>query len=137
LIGILKHKLGDFFRKSSREVPAADLEPEALDREIDYYDEKGMWRTPPRDWETTPASLLQKKEFWEIFTKCLDGLPASQRAAFSLKEIDGMKSEEICKVLEITPTNLWVLLHRSRSGLRECLESTWFTEEEEDTEVSL
>jgi RNA polymerase sigma-70 factor (ECF subfamily) len=47
--------------------------------------------------------------------------------AFTLREIDGLTSTEICEILNVTPNNLWVLLHRSRSKLRELLEANWFS----------
>ena len=54
---------------------------------------------------------------------CLDRVPTNQRMAFNLREIEGMDTEEICKILEVTRTNLGVLLHRVRNRLRECLEA--------------
>jgi RNA polymerase sigma-70 factor (ECF subfamily) len=54
---------------------------------------------------------------------CLDGVPTNQRMAFVLREIEGMDTQEICKILEVTRTNLGVLLHRVRNRLRECLEA--------------
>ena len=52
---------------------------------------------------------------------CLDRVPTNQRMAFVLREIEGMDTEEICKILEVTRTNLGVLLFRVRNRLRECL----------------
>ena len=69
---------------------------------------------------------MENKEFWKAFTGCLDGLSPNFRRAFSLREMDGYSTEEICKILEITSTNLWVILHRARGKLRDCLEATWF-----------
>jgi RNA polymerase sigma-70 factor (ECF subfamily) len=43
-----------------------------------------------------------------------------------MREFDGLPGEEICKVLGITPSNLWVILHRARAKLRRCLEVNWF-----------
>jgi len=126
LIGILKHKVVDHFRKDKREITASDLGHESEESGQEYFDEKGRWKDPPRAWDVTPESLLEDKEFRHAFTNCLDDLSPSFRDAFTMKEIDGMKGEEICKVLGITATNLWVILHRSRTKLRKCLEVTWF-----------
>ncbi len=54
---------------------------------------------------------------------CLDRVPTNQRMAFVLREIEGMDAQEICNILEVTRTNLGVLLHRVRNRLRECLEA--------------
>ncbi|HEX6004795.1 MAG TPA: sigma factor-like helix-turn-helix DNA-binding protein, partial [Burkholderiales bacterium] len=45
---------------------------------------------------------------------------------FAMREVLELTTEEICKALEITPTNCWVLLHRARLSLRNCLELKWF-----------
>ena len=50
--------------------------------------------------------------------------------AFTLREVDGLKSEEICEILSIKVNNLWVMLHRARLHLRNCLEMNWFRHEQ-------
>ncbi|MDQ3755207.1 MAG: hypothetical protein M3371_10805, partial [Acidobacteriota bacterium] len=45
---------------------------------------------------------------------------------FTLREIDGLSSEEICEALNIKASNLWVMLHRARMHLRQCIEAKWF-----------
>ncbi len=66
---------------------------------------------------------LEKEEFWEAFRRCLSGLPPRQADVFTMRELDGLSTEEICKELNVTPSNLWVLLHRARLGLAKCLGS--------------
>jgi RNA polymerase sigma-70 factor (ECF subfamily) len=126
LVGILKHKIADYFRRSGREAVQADSGglPEVEDG--DFFDERGRWKNNPGDWKGSPEDVLEKKEFWEVFHRCLDGLSPNLRQAFTLREIDEMESGEICKVLNISATNLWVILHRARAGLRRCLEFNWF-----------
>jgi RNA polymerase sigma-70 factor (ECF subfamily) len=126
LIGILKHKIADYFRKSSREVTGIESFDDLASDEDEFFDTRGRWRRPPGHWKGSPDDLLQNKEFWEIFHRCLDGLSKGLRQAFALRELDGMETGDICKVLGITPTNLWVALHRARGGLRNCLERNWF-----------
>ncbi len=87
-----------------------------------------LWYLKWKEWRNVPSNLMENKEFWDIFTSCLDGLPENHRRAFSLREIDGVKGDEICKILDITSTNLWVVLHRARSKLRDCLNAKWFGE---------
>jgi RNA polymerase sigma-70 factor (ECF subfamily) len=126
LVGILKHKILDYFRKSAREVPSTDLGALEDVPEEQTFNRWGQWRRGPGKWPEDPGNLLENKEFWRAFTRCLDGLPNASRRAFSLREIDGMKTDEICKILDITSTNLWVILHRARGRLRDCLDNTWF-----------
>lgn len=126
LVGILKHKVVDYFRTSSREkivIESQDL-PDSDD--VDLFDEKGHFRNVPEEWKGSPEDLLENREFWEIFHHCLDGLSPAIRQAFTLREIDELESDQICKDLNISPTNLWVMLHRARTGLRRCLEIKWF-----------
>lgn len=131
LIGILKHKIIDHIRKSSRERSVEDIE--ALTNEADkLFDESGRWKPElaPSDWNLDAKSLLEQKEFWEVLKSCLSALSGRAADAFTLREIEELKSEEVCKVLNITPTNLWVLLHRARLQLRRCLEVKWFNKQE-------
>ena len=126
LIGILKHKIADHFRDSSREVSRIDSSDLPAGEDGDFFDEKGRWRVMPERWKGSPEEILENKEFWEVFQNCLDGLSSNIRQAFTLRELDEVESGEICKVLGITTTNLWVMLHRARNGLRRCLELNWF-----------
>ena len=126
LIGILKHKIIDYFRKTSKEIASTDLA--LLDEESgsEAANRLADARTERRQWRETPDNLLENKELWMAFTACLDGLSPTFRRAFTLREMDGFSTAEICKILDITSTNLWVILHRARGKLRDCLEATWF-----------
>ena len=125
LVGILKHKIADHFRRQSREAPLGDGDlRDPLDSSP--FDGSGHWTSGPTDWGGNPADLYREKKFLEQFTKCLSGLPANHANAFTLREIEGADTGEICKVLNVTETNLWVILHRARMQLRRCLEARWF-----------
>jgi len=125
LIGILKHKIIDHFRKSKREIPSGDLQ-DLISEKKNPFDEKGHWQDPPLQWPETPEKTLERKEFWQVMTNCLNKLSSVMRRVFSLRELDGMESKEICNILDISPTNLYVLMHRSRHQLRRCIEEHWF-----------
>jgi len=118
LTGILKHKIIDYYRRTKIEVPASDVGPQGTD--LDHVESLAP------AWKESPSTLVENREFWGVLTSCLDGLPEAHRLAFSMREFDGLSSEEIRKVLEVTPTNLWVMLHRARTKLRRCLETNWF-----------
>ena len=68
---------------------------------------------------------LEQQEFREHFDSCLAGLPSKQASVFVLKEVEQKNSEDICKELGISSTNLWVLMHRARLRLAECIRNRW------------
>lgn len=125
LIGILRHKVLDHLRKQGREQPASDAEDAVV---AELFDDRGMWRKRPGPgaWRVDTDSLIEREEFWQAFERCVDRLPDRQAKAFALKEVDDTDAEQVCKVLGISSTNLWVTLHRARTRLRDCLEKTWF-----------
>ncbi len=130
LFGILRNKLADYYRLQSREVALADLEGPFPEEEGAFCARgigKDGWvaRMAPKAWET-PDETLVSKEFQEVLQRCLAGLPNKLAQVFSLREIEAVPSEEICKDLGLSPNNLWVMLHRARLGLRRCLEVHWF-----------
>lgn len=125
LVGILKHKIIDHFRRQSREAPLGEKD---LREHPDpsSFDGSGHWTSGPADWGGNPADLYREKKFLDQLTKCLSGLSPNLANAFTLREIEGADTGEICKVLNVTETNLWVILHRARMLLRRCLEANWF-----------
>ena len=125
LVGILKHKIADHFRRQSRE--GSFREDDAQDPAGEgVFDPSGHWATGPAEWGGNPADLLRQKEFLDQLAECLSDLSPNHANAFTLREIEGLGTGEICKVLNVTETNLWVILHRARMLLRRCLEARWF-----------
>ena len=126
LIGILKHKILDAMRKRLREQSRAIVEecsePGAVG---DSFALDGHWRQIPSDWGD-PEKSLEDKKFWEACESCLDSMPARAARVFVMREMMELSSDEICREMAITPSNLWVMLHRARLSLRECLEARWF-----------
>lgn len=131
LVGILKHKIVDLIRKRTRERPSHDGDAsETLDTlEQDLFDKSGHWKHGPANWLVDPDAVNQRSEFRGVFSSCLDDLPPRLANAFALRELDSATSAEICKALDITETNLWVMLHRARLKLRGCLEINWLHDE--------
>jgi RNA polymerase sigma-70 factor, ECF subfamily len=131
LVGILKHKIVDHFRRAGREAPIgeeSDIGPEHrefFERNDEWV---GHWNADyaPSDWHATPAELVERSDFWRVFSDCLSPLPKRTASAFTLREVEGLKSEEICTILNISVNNLWIMLHRARLHLRNCLERSWF-----------
>lgn len=129
LFAILKHKALDQVRRRIRERRTFAPEPASDAGVEDRFDEGGEWRVSPLDWGTDPERVLRRNEFWEVFRRCLDGLPPSCREAFSLVELDEATTGEACEVLNVTASNIWVTLYRARTRLRQCLETNWFGRE--------
>ena len=133
LTSILKRKIIDLYRKklSSKEdyetyekLHASGFESPFL-REGDV---EGHWSPDslPKDWHLDDGFSIESKEFQKILENCLSRLPGKWAACFSLKVIEEEITEVVCKELGITPSNLWVILHRARLQLRDCMEKQWF-----------
>ena len=132
LISILKSKIIDILRKRFRDAKVT-REEELADDQLDGFNHDGEWighwapGWRPVEWADDPHSLFEKKEFWEALGTCLAALPPRMGTVFVLYEVDGMPSDDICKELGISASNLWVLLHRARHQLRLCLENRWMS----------
>ena len=126
LIGILKHKIIDLFRKSTRQAGEEfDEDSVCLNMEA-CFDERGNWQIETGNW-SRPERALEQEQFWKALSDCVERLPPRLARLFVLREIDGIESDEIRDVLAIsTANNLWVMLSRMRLQLRLCLDVTWF-----------
>lgn len=126
LTGILKHKIIDLMRKNSREIASDDWDnaTQEQDEIASFFDETDHWAGALQAW-STPDSELQQSQFLAVLQSCLDKLPNKLARLFLLRDVHEEENEKICKELQITPTNAWVMLHRARLGLRQCLELNW------------
>ena len=116
LFGILYRKIAEARRKAGREEAIEEIDAVFEQK----FDASGSWIQPPR-----PAdSELYASEVRREIEGCLDKTPTKQRMAFVLREVEELDTKEICKILDVTRTNLGVLLHRARTRLRECLGTT-------------
>ena len=125
LIGILKHKLIDQIRKNSREMSTTASADDGEDLDDLLFAADGHWRERQHDWGN-PEDALRQLDFMKVLEACVDKLPGQQGRLFMMREWLELESDEICKELAITPTNLWVMLHRARLRLKECLQAGWF-----------
>jgi RNA polymerase sigma-70 factor (ECF subfamily) len=120
LVGILKNKIVDHFRRLGRETSFTDME--FLSDELsEKFVPAGFWNH-----DLEPDEVMHRAEFWQVMRKCLSKLPEKIRAVFTMREMDDVPSKDICAMLSISDSNLWVMLHRARMALRECLEMNWF-----------
>ncbi len=129
LIGILKHKIADHWRRNARETSTLAFDSTAGETsEIDldeFFLEDGHWQSPLSAW-SDPEAAFQQQEFWAVYEFCQNNLPPKQSQVFMLRELVGMEVEEICLETGVSEANYWVIMHRARLRLRECLEIRWF-----------
>lgn len=130
LVGILKNKIYDHYRKASRETTFSDLQfydEEEQERFVSNGLGQGGWihERGPQAWRKAGESL-DHELFWRTYRDCAGKLPEKVAAVFNLREVDGLPGTEVCALLKITESNLWVMLHRARMALRQCLEINWF-----------
>jgi RNA polymerase sigma-70 factor (ECF subfamily) len=126
LVGILKHKVIDLLRQRRREVSLATDDgdgSEELDALVVTAD--GHFMEEPADWGD-PEQELASRQFFAVLEACTEKLPPAMARVFLMREWLELPSDEICKELQLTSTNLYVQLHRARLRLRECLELNWF-----------
>ena len=127
LCGILKHKICDYYRKRGRETAFTDLE--FLSNECpEKFVPEGYWvhMNGPKEWKPEADEVMHRDEFWKTMRDCLGKLPERVATVFMMREMDELESKEICATLLISESNLWVMLHRARMALRECLATNWF-----------
>jgi RNA polymerase sigma-70 factor (ECF subfamily) len=82
----------------------------------------GHWAEAPRHWGPDASARLLARETKGVVAQAVEELPAAQRTVITLRDIQGLDSEEVCAALDITPGNQRVLLHRARSRVRAALE---------------
>ncbi|MGR8930474.1 MAG: sigma-70 family RNA polymerase sigma factor [Gammaproteobacteria bacterium] len=130
LIGILKHKIADHWRRAAREIIQSDAEPDSQNENIeseDFFLSNGHWNHGPSTWHS-PEAAFEQQVFWSIFEACQNNLPPTMGRVFMLRELVGLEAEEICRETGLSEANYWVTMHRARLRLRECLEIRWFNQ---------
>ncbi|HKQ57078.1 MAG TPA: sigma-70 family RNA polymerase sigma factor [Candidatus Eisenbacteria bacterium] len=84
----------------------------------------GLWEEPPVPWDLEdPAAIHQSHEALEVVRAALEGLPVAQRQVVLLRDVEGLGSDEVCNILELSGTNQRVLLHRGRARIRRALDN--------------
>jgi RNA polymerase sigma-70 factor (ECF subfamily) len=127
LVGILKHKIIDALRQRKREVCQASDDGDSGEDPLDYLGFKadGHYVEAPAEWGN-PEQQASSRQFFEVLEACVSHLPTVQGRLFLMREWLELSSEDVCKELGLTSTNLYVQLHRARLRLRECLELNWY-----------
>lgn len=123
LIAILKRKIIDYYRKKNSKKGQAEVH-------INYSDDdmEGDWLEERVEdtYYKTAEDKLENIELRLAILECLDSLDERHAAIFKMKTIDNFDTEAICNEFNITPSNLWVIIHRARKAMADCLEKNWF-----------
>ena len=124
LVSILKRKIIDHYRKINSKKGKAEVR-------MNFYEDgenEGNWieERVPQSWNNQSEKSIENQELKTQLESCIDALPEKYGMVFRMKTIQEFETEEICKELDITASNLWVIIHRARTQLRKCMEDNWF-----------
>ncbi|MFB6320302.1 sigma-70 family RNA polymerase sigma factor [Saccharicrinis sp. FJH54] len=127
LYNILKNRIVDFYRRKAAKSRTAENRDDQ-DIYSGFFKPDGFWDETrmPKPWSKDADQDLSNEEFLKILAFCMERLPNLWSSVFSLKSIDDKTTDEICKDLGITSSNLWVIIHRAKLQLRGCIEKNWF-----------
>lgn len=127
LFSILRNKIIDHYRKSSSNKSISLDEEEALQWTDNLFNKKGRWENQMlhSQWDEA-ESLLDDSDFKQVFEACKSKLPKKWNAAIKAKYTEGLDGKEICKELDLTPSNYWQIIHRAKLMLKACIETQWF-----------
>jgi RNA polymerase sigma-70 factor (ECF subfamily) len=135
LTAILKRKVIDWLRRQVRERLTADPDADPERFELELFTKRGEWKVQPGLWTRDPATEgLDREEFWTVLRACMSKLPVRLHDVFALRYLDEAAAEEVCRDLGLTPSNLWVMLHRARLRMWWCMSRNWFGVEPEGVE---
>jgi RNA polymerase sigma-70 factor (ECF subfamily) len=134
LVGILRHKICDHLRKACRE-RAVRVDLSLADDELgcDPFDSCVLWVHEMAVESTSPSRRIELAEFREHLELALGKLPPRIAQVFQLYEIEERPNREVCAQMNISESNLWVMLHRARKQLREHLSGWWSGEPAQTT----
>jgi RNA polymerase sigma-70 factor (ECF subfamily) len=130
LLGIATHKVADYFRRARKDdltgmgtgTPETPESPAGRDTFGDMFTRKGFWARLPDRLQFSGESEAERASQLAALRKCLESLPPGQNEVVWMRDLLDVPGESVCKVLGLTPTNLWTRLHRARSALRLCME---------------
>ncbi len=124
LTSILKNKIFDIYKARSSGLKNVAL-CEAYPQFFNQAD--GHWKVEckPKEFSVQDKDAIQSKELKHVLEQCLKKLPVSWVAAFKMKFLDEENANDICNELKVTPSNYWMIIHRAKVNLRDCLQKHW------------
>lgn len=130
VFAILKNKIADMIRQKSRQPAMEGFNHDDEDgAKLVFFNKRGHWLDDerPHAW-SDPEASYEQQQFWRVFEACLERLPPKQAQIFMMREFLNLETDEICAALGVSQSNVFVILHRARLGLRRCLEINWYQE---------
>lgn len=119
---ILQRKVADFYRKKYKSEPQIKLDH--------FFDDTGSWKSNDvlNDWNVSnkESELLDDQDFNKTLEDCIEELPSRWKIPLKMYYLQEKKAPDVSQELDISTTNLWKILQRSRMQLRECLDFNWF-----------
>jgi RNA polymerase sigma-70 factor (ECF subfamily) len=106
--------------RERRSIPMDDMGPVV---DASRFDAAGNWQVPPEPWADQVDDKVIAAKIAARILAAIGELPLQQREVVTLRDVQGLSSEEVCAVLDISNGNQRVLLHRGRSKLREVIGS--------------
>jgi len=124
LLAILVNRARTAGTREARSIAASDSDSFVAAVDASRFDSSGAWSSPPEQWVEDLEDRIGARALREQILAALVDMPERQRAVVMLRDVDGLRSEEVCQVLDLSAANERVLLHRGRSRLRQALEDT-------------
>jgi RNA polymerase sigma-70 factor, ECF subfamily len=132
IFGIMIHKAKDRGTREKRHTTFSSFESVEDDETVDpsrFHQSgewAGHWAFPPQPWDDqTPEKLLASQQAVDAMNRAIETLPRSLKEVLILRDVEGVDAKEVCEILEITATNLYVRLHRARERVRQAVETYW------------
>lgn len=126
LTAILKNKIADVFRSKQRAFKETDIKWENYMFEQEPYDTHWKKNEAPADWSLNGEEKIISSAYRQVLKQCMSRLSGQQQSLLQYKFFQGKKGEVICKEMNLSPSNFWVMMHRINLQLRKCLEQNWF-----------
>lgn len=130
LTTILKNKITDYYRKKDVLKNSREYITETDDNFSSHYFDhsNGHWlkARSPHEWPEAADEQITTVEFERVLQHCIKKMPSRLVPVFIAKFIDDEDSQVICKVHDISTSNYWVMIHRAKVLVRDCLEKNWF-----------
>lgn len=123
LISILNRKIIDHYRKINSTKGKAEVKIDYANEDLD-----GSWleEQVSSSSSTSADFSLENEELGKAILSCLEQINPKHAEIFKMKTMQDYDNEVICNEMKINSSNLWVIIHRARTALANCLDNSWF-----------